>query len=98
MAASKKEMETVEVEYKGRTYEVCKPAIMSVKSQRAMANASRDLAAAFDAMDAMCCGRLDEYADTVPEEDGTVLPYGASTGAMVAFLNAAAEQAAGAKN
>lgn len=98
MAASKEEIENVTVSYMGRDYEVCRPAIVSLRVQRAMANAGRDLAAAFDAMDEVCCGRLDEYASTIPEKDGEVSSHGASTEAVIAFVNAAAEQVADAKN
>lgn len=98
MAASKKEMQIVTVNYMGREYEVDSDALRSVKLNRAFANAGKDLARAYEAMDAMCCGHLDDYADTIPEEDGTVLAYGASFAALNAFLGAAAEQAVNAKN
>lgn len=98
--AAKKEAaaDTVAVNYMGGTYEVCKPALLSMKYQRKLANASRDLAGAFDAMDVILCGRLDEYVEGIPEPDGTVSGYGASIEAMNAFFDAASEQAAGAKN
>lgn len=98
MAASKTKMENAKVTYMGHEYEVSVPALRSAKLNRAMANAGRDMAAAYDAMDVMCCGKFDEYADMIPEADGTVQPYGASLDAMIAFLNAAAEQVLGAKN
>ena len=48
-------------------------------------------------MEAICCGRLDEYLDVLPEPDGGVGEYGASFEAFNAFLASAAEQV-GAKN
>lgn len=96
--AAKKPVNTETFDYKGKTYTVDRDAINSIKVQRAMANAQKDLAAAFDAMDAICCGKLDEYAQTIPEKDGTMGEYGASIEAMGDFFNAAAEEITGAKN
>ena len=85
------------VSYMGRDYQVDPTALTSMKVNRALVNAESDMKASYDAMDAICCGRLDEYLDVLPEPDGGVGEYGASFEAFNAFLSAAAEQV-GAKN
>lgn len=80
------------VHYMGCDYEIDADAVRAVRIQRAMANADRDAAAAFDAMDAVMCGKLDEACMTIPEEDGEVGEYGASTAALGAFFSEAGEQ------
>lgn len=86
------------VRYMGADYEVDREALMSMRCQRALANADRDQAASFDAMDAILCGKLDEYVMAIPEADGEVAPHGASMAAMAAFFNAVYEQVTGVKN
>lgn len=88
----------LEVEYKGGVFEVDREAAVSMALQRKLANYDRDPAAAFDAMDAILCGHLDDYIQRIPEADGAIGRYGASMTAMIDFLNAVSEQAAGAKN
>lgn len=97
--AVSEEPETVTVHYMGGDYEVDKTALLSMRYQRMLASGAKgDMAAMFDAMDAIMCGRLDEYAGSIPEEDGSRCAYGASMDAMGAFLAAATEQATAAKN
>lgn len=87
-----KDPDIATVEYKGARYEVSRSALLSMKVNRAMVNAEKDIKAAYAAMDAICRGNLDRYLDTLPEADGTVNPYGASAEAFNQFLEAAAEQ------
>jgi predicted RNase H-like nuclease len=94
--AAKKNIKTIE--YAGASYEVDADAIKSVKIQRLMANADTDLKRAYDAIDAVCCGKLDDYLETIPEPDGSKNPWGASQSALNEFLGAAAQQVAQAKN
>ena len=93
---AKQKSETT-VSYMGRDYQVDRAALTSMKVNRALGNAESDMEASYDAMDAICCGRLDEYLDVLPEPDGGVGEYGASFEAFNAFLSAAPEQV-GAKN
>ena len=93
---AKQKSETT-VSYMGRDYQVDRAALTSMKVNRALVNAESDMKASYDAMDAICCGRLDEYIDVLPEPDGGVGEYGASFEAFNAFLAAAAEPV-GAKN
>lgn len=93
---AKQKSETT-VSYMGRDYQVDRAALTSMKVNRALVNAESDMKASYDAMEAICCGRLDEYLDVLPEPDGGVGEYGASFEAFNAFLSAAAEQV-GAKN
>lgn len=96
--SAKKPQHIETVTYQGEQYQIDTDAIKSIRIQRAMANAQKDLAGAFDAMDAICCGKLDEYSKTIPEKDGQVAEYGTSIEAMGDFFNAAAEQVTGSKN
>ena len=86
------------VEYMGETYDVDMSAIQSVKVQRALANGDSDPAKFYQAIDMACCGNLDEYAEKIPEADGTMGPYGTSMPALLAFFEFAAEQVNGSKN
>lgn len=79
------------IEFRGGSYEINKAALHSMKVQKAMLLADKDQAAAFDAMDKICCGKLDEYLDRMPEEDGELGEFGASDAAVAAFMAAAAE-------
>ena len=94
---AKQKSGTDTVSYMGRDYQVDRAALTSMKVNRALVNAESDMKASYDAMDAICCGRLDEYLDVLPEPDGGVGEYGASFEAFNAFLSSAAEQV-GAKN
>lgn len=85
-----KNQNIIGVEFRGGTYDINKAALHSMKVQKAMLLANVNQAAAFDAMDKICCGKLDEYLDRIPEEDGTVGEFGASDEALGAFLEAAA--------
>jgi hypothetical protein len=85
------------VTYKGEEYEVNYSAMTSIRYQRRLANAERDVAAYWDALDVVCCGRLDEYQERIPEPDGEMGEYGTSIDGLNAFITAATEQAA-AKN
>lgn len=85
------------VQYKGEEYEVNYSAMTSVRYQRRLANAEKDFSAYWDALDAICCGRLDEYQERIPEPDGEMGEYGTSVDGFNAFIEAATEQAA-AKN
>lgn len=85
--------EEITVPYMGRDYQVNKAALTSMKVNRALANAENDMQASYSAMDEICCGKLDEYLDVIPEPDGEVSGYGASFEAFNAFLSVAAEVA-----
>lgn len=85
--------ERVTVEFRGGEYEVSKTAYRSARVQRGLAlgNDPAHQGDAYDAIDALCCGRSDEYMGRIPEEDGTVGPYGCSNDAFAAFMAAAGE-------
>lgn len=85
--------ETVEFEFRGGFYEVSRTAYLSARIQRAMQLASDPAhqGEAWDAIDALCCGRSDEYMGRIPEEGGEVGPYGCSNDAFAAFMTAAGE-------
>lgn len=85
------------VQYKGEEYEVNYSAMTSVRYQRRLANAEKNFSAYWDALDVICCGRLDEYQDRIPEPDGEMGEYGTSVEGLDAFIAAATKQAA-AKN
>lgn len=78
------------VEFRGGTYEVSVKAMHSMRVQKAMAMPDEDQAAFWRAMDAICNGKLDEYIDRMPDENGEVSEYGASVEDMMAFFEAAA--------
>lgn len=85
----------VTFEFRGVEFEVSRTAYLSARVQRGLAVAG-DMAPAsqrmaYDAMDAVCCGLLNEYMGIIPEEDGTLGPYGCSNEAFGAFMAAAGE-------
>lgn len=85
----------VTFEFRGAEFEASRTAFLSARVQRGLAVAG-DMAPAsqrmaYDAMDAVCCGRLDEYMGRIPEEDGTLGLYGCSNEAFAAFMAAAGE-------
>lgn len=85
--------ERVTVEFRGGEYEVSKTAYRSARVQRGISLGSDPAhqSEAYAAIDALCCGRSDEYMGRIPEEDGTVGPYGCSNEAFAAFMAAAGE-------
>lgn len=87
--------ERVEVEFRGERFEVSKTAYLSARVQKGLALAGdpdpSSQKAAFRAIDALCCGHADEYMERIPEEDGSVGPYGCSTDAFNEFMSAAGE-------
>lgn len=87
--------ERVTVEFRGEEFEASRTAYLSARVQRGLAVASDPSPAsqrqAYDAIDAVCCGRSDEYMGRIPEEDGTVGPYGCSNEAFGAFMAAVGE-------
>lgn len=85
-----KDQNIIGVEFRGEMFDVNKAALHSMKVQKAMLLVTTNQAAAFDAMDKICCGNLDDYLDRIPEEDGKLSEFGASDEALGAFLEAAA--------
>lgn len=83
----------VTFDFRGGEYEVSRTAFLSARVQKGLALASDPAhqADAYAAIDALCCGRSEEYMGRIPEEDGSVGPYGASNEAFGAFMAAAAE-------
>ena len=87
--------ERVTFDFRGAEFEASRTAFLSARVQRGLAVAG-DMAPAsqrmaYEAMDAVCCGRLDEYMGRIPEEDGALGPYGCSNEAFGAFMAAAGE-------
>lgn len=87
--------ERVTFEFRGAEYEVSKSAFLSARVQKGLALASdpapSSQKAAYTAIDALCCGRSDEYMGRIAEEDGSVGPYGCSNEAFGAFMSAAGD-------
>lgn len=85
--------ERVGFEFRGVGFEVSRTAYLSARVQRGLSLAGdpRRQADAYEAIDAVCCGRSDEYMGMIPEEDGSVGPYGCSNDAFAAFMQAAGE-------
>ena len=85
----------VSFDFRGVSFEVSRTAYLSARVQKGLALASdpspASQRAAFDAIDAICCGRSDEYMGRIPEEGGDVGPYGCSSEAFSAFMAAAGE-------
>ena len=83
----------VKLTFRGVELEVSRTAYLSARVQRGLAlsgDPSRQ-AEAYAAIDALCLGRSDEYMGMIPEEDGSVGPYGCSNEAFAAFMQAAGE-------
>lgn len=93
------EAKTKKFEFRGETFEVCVPAARSARVQRdiSLVGVPGRQEAGWRSYDQLFCGRLDEYLDRIPSEDGTVGEFGCTDEDFVAFVNAAAE-AVGAKN
>lgn len=89
---AEKKADTAVMEFRGGEYEVSVKAIRSMRVQKAMAMAGEDVQSYWRAMDAICCGRLDEYIERIPGEDGNVDEYGASVDDMAEFFTAVAEK------
>lgn len=87
--------EKVEFEFRGERFEVSRTAYLSARVQRGLSLAGdpdpSSQKAAYAAIDALCCGRADEYMGRIPEEDGAVGPYGCSNESFGAFMATAGE-------
>lgn len=83
---------TMEIDFRGERFKVSKAAFRSMKVQKKMALMEEDLKGAFEAMDAILCGGLDDALDRIPEADGTVSEYGASAEAFGALFEKIGEQ------
>lgn len=92
-------MNTKKFEFRKLTFEVDLDAARSMRVQRDISLADQPGYAAkgWESFDKLFCGRLDEYFDIIPGEDGAVGEYGCTGDDFVAFVQAASE-AAGAKN
>ena len=86
-------------EFRGGTYEVDRDAARSMRVQRdiSLVGEPGHAAKGWESFDKLFCGRLEEYFDAIPGEDGEAGEYGCSDEDFVAFVRAASE-AAGAKN
>ncbi len=87
-----KSAEKVAVEFRAARFEVSPAAVYSMRVQKAMAMSDEDPKGFMRALDLVCCGKLDEYIERMPGEDGEVSAYGASIEDMWAFLNAVSEK------
>ena len=87
--------EKVTLEFRGDEFEVSRTAYLSARVQRGLALSGdpdpESQKLAYAALDAVCCGRMDEYMGRIPEEGGEVGPYGCSNEAFAAFMAAAGE-------
>lgn len=96
--AEKKKHEIVEFEFRGQRFEVDKTAFASLKVQTALSLGEKNPKAANVAMDLICCGRLVDYIDRVPDAEGNAPDeLGCSSEDWTAFTDAVAE-AVSAKN
>lgn len=76
----------VEVVFRGEKFDVNKAAFGSMKVQKDLALMEKNPANAFEALDVVLCGTLDDALSRIPEEDGEVSEFGASADAFAAFL------------
>ena len=85
--------ERVELEFRGETFEVSQTAYKSMRVQKylSLSGDPERQKEAYWAIDAICCGKSDEYASRIPEEDGAVGEFGCSNEAFSAFMAAAGE-------
>lgn len=93
--AGKVKDDRVKFEFRGHEFEVSRTAYLSARVQKGLALANDPDAgsqkAAYAALDALCCGKSDEYMARIPEEDGSLGPYGCSNEAFGAFMSEAAK-------
>ena len=96
MGSRKLTDERIEVEFRGEAFEVSLSAYRSARVQKGLALAGdpERQAEAYAAIDALCCGRSDEYMGRIPPESGEVGPYGCSNEDLGAFLAEAVQAAA----
>ncbi len=87
----------VEVAFRGEKFEVNAAAFKSMKIQKDLALMERNPGNAFEALDVVLCGKLDDALMRIPEDDGEVAELGASSDAFAEFLAHVTEQVA-AKN
>lgn len=92
-------MNTKEFEFRGDKYEVNLDAARSVRVQRDISCMGKpeSVVKGWDSYNMLFCGRLDEYLDRIPSENGVVGEFGCESDDFNAFVFAAAE-AANAKN
>lgn len=85
--------------FRGGEYEVDLGAARSMRVQRdiSLVGEPGHAAKGWESFDKLFCGRLDEYLDRIPGEDGAVGEHGCTDEDFVAFVRAASE-AASAKN
>lgn len=90
---------TKKFEFRGVEFEIDLAAARSIRIQRdiSLVDDPGHALKGWESYDKLFCGRLDEYFDMIPSEDGTVGPYGCTGADFIAFVRAGAE-AAGAKN
>lgn len=74
------------IAFRGGEYEVSTQALKSSRVQLDIRNADEDLKAFDRAIDAVFLGNMREYMGRIPEEDGTVNPYGCSNEALMALV------------
>lgn len=93
MAAAKAPSGRRTFEFRGREFEVDPAAARSMRVQRdlTLVDTPGHQEAGWRSYDLLFCGRLDEYLDQIPGEDGEVGPYGATDEDFVAFVRAAVE-------
>lgn len=94
MAADKKGAPALKsFEFRGREFQVDPAAARSMRVQRdlALVDTPGHQEAGWRSYDLLFGGRLDEYLDEIPGEDGEVGRYGCTDEDFVAFVRAAVE-------
>lgn len=74
------------IAFRGQEFEACAPACRSARVQMDIFEVKDDPARFYKALDEMYFGKLRECMARVPEEDGSVSPYGCTQEALMALV------------
>jgi hypothetical protein len=91
-------MKTRKIKFRNIDVEINDEALASFKVQKAIAQMQTNIGRAFDALDLVFGGKLDELIDTIPDENGKPYKYGAPADVIADLITQAVENSPELKN
>lgn len=86
------------MEFRGVKVTINENALASFKVQKAIAQMQTNAGKAFDALDLVFNGKLDEIIDTIPDENGKSYEYGAPADVIAELISEAVQASDAVKN